>query len=106
MDYLQPLACALRTKILVATGCDDHHSLQWEGSAKEMVTIGLPPYTRWVLLSAMIEGLFKGKERVQKMSALVLAKQLQIGEYNDLRIRSLAHNMHASGGSYNANQKK
>ena len=59
MDYLQPLACALRIKILVATGCDHDHIVPREGSEKEMVTIGLPPYTRWILLSAMIEGLHK-----------------------------------------------
>jgi len=83
MDYFRPLAFVLRTNILVAT-CDDEER-QWEEIERDLTklaTMGLPPYTRLILVNTTAEGLLKGRPNVRKMCALVLARQLQIGEYN------------------------
>jgi Family of unknown function (DUF6535) len=80
-DYLQPIAFAVRTKIMVATGSED--SIQRERSESDLVKMagmGMTPYVRWVLLNATVEGLLEGKTEVRKMSGQVLGKLLQTRE--------------------------
>ena len=72
-DYLQPIAFAIRTKIMLATGSDED-SIQRERSKSDLVKMagmGMTPYFRWVLLNATVEGLLEGKTEVRKMSGQV-----------------------------------
>ena len=80
MDYLKPIAFAVRTKIMLATGSDED-SIQRERSESDLVKMagmGMTPYVRWVLLNVTVEGLLEGKMEIRKMSGQVLGKLLQI----------------------------
>ena len=107
MDYFRPLAFVLRNNILVATRDDEER--QWEeieGDLTKLATMGLPPYTRLILVNTTAEGLLKGRPNVRKMCALVLARQLQIGEYNYLYAHLLAQKKCTSGYSQNAREQE
>ena len=85
-DYLQPMAFAVRTKIMLATGSDED-SIQREWSESDLVKMtgmGMTPYVRWVLLNVTVDGLLEGKMEVRKMSGQVLGKLLQICESKQL----------------------
>jgi Family of unknown function (DUF6535) len=85
-DYLQPIAFAVRMKIMLATGRDED-SIQRKRSESDLVKMagmGMTPYVRWVLLNVTIEGLLEGKMEVRKMSGQVLGKLLQICESKEV----------------------
>ncbi|KAF7336245.1 hypothetical protein MVEN_02172400 [Mycena venus] len=83
VDYLQPLAFALRTRLLLATG-DDDHTEQWEKTRRNLITMaerGCMPEVRRVLVGATIEGLLHVRGiQMRKTCAILLCKLLQIGE--------------------------
>jgi len=84
VDYLQPLAYAVQTRILLATGKDGHtdHWERTEASLIKMASMGLAPAVRRVLVSATVEGLLAGGIQLRKTCAIVLCKQFQIRELN------------------------
>ena len=82
MDYLQPVAFAVRTKVMLATGCDED-GIERERSKfdlKKMASQGMTHYARQVLLDATVEGLLKGKPEMLKMTGQVLCELLQVCE--------------------------
>jgi hypothetical protein len=98
-DYLQPLAFAVRMKIMLATG-QDEDSIQGERSENdrmEMAGMGMTPYVRWVLLNVTVEGLLEGKTEVRKMSGQVLSQLLQVCEYKSVSRDALADANYLSG---------
>jgi hypothetical protein len=80
--YLQPLAYAVRARILLATGIEDHAE-QWEQTKRnliKMASMGLVPEVRRVLVGATVEGLLAGEVQLQKACAIILCRQFQIRE--------------------------
>ena len=92
VDYLQPLAYALRTRILLTTGHDDHND-QWEQTIDnliKMASMGFVPAVRRVLVSATVEGLLVEKIQLRRTCAIVLCTQFQIREFNQCCVATMA----------------
>jgi hypothetical protein len=85
-DHLQPLAFAVRMKIMLATGSDEDSSQRQrsESDLLRMAGMGMTPYVRWVLLNVTDEGFLEGKTEVREMSKQILSKLLQICEYKQV----------------------
>jgi hypothetical protein len=82
VDYLQPLACALRVRLLLAADIDDHTE-QWDQTQQnliEMAEMGLVPDIQRVLVRASLDGLRRGGIRLQQACAIILSKKFQIRE--------------------------
>jgi hypothetical protein len=82
VDYLQPLTCALRIRLLLAADIDDHAE-RWDQTRSNLFKlgeIGLVPDVRSVLVRATLDGLHEGRIQLQKTCAIILCKQFQIRE--------------------------
>jgi hypothetical protein len=82
VDYLRPLACALRIRLLLAAGIDDHAE-QWDQTREnlsKMAGMGLVPDIRHALIHATLDGLSQGGIQLRKACAIILCKQFQICE--------------------------
>ncbi|KAJ7315188.1 armadillo-type protein [Mycena albidolilacea] len=77
---LQPLACALRTRLILAAGVDDHTE-QWEQTKRNLVKMaemGMQPVVRHVLVCAVLDGLRGEGMQLRKACAIIISKQFQI----------------------------
>ena len=100
-DYLQPLAFAVRTKIMLATGRDEDGIERERSKSKllKMAEMGMTPYVRQVLLDATVDGWLEGKTEIHRISGHVLGKLLQVCEYKQVFRSYFADAKYRSGYS-------
>jgi hypothetical protein len=82
VEHLQPLACALRIRLLLAADEDDHTE-QLEQRTLTLINMterGFIPHVRRILVNAALEGLRLGQIRMRRMCGIILCKQFQIRE--------------------------